>query len=210
MIDSAQDKDSKSDGTAAPRSLPDPQHCRAELLGGSDHLALCRMTAPSSCAYAFSYGNQYFCRHADRQAFVARFLGERGAAPARKRLERVLFVEDEEDIQRIVKVSLERFGGMAVDICGDSRIALQKTRELAPDLILLDYLMPGLDGVALFRRLQADPQLARIPVVFLTASAVSHKAEELRALGAAGVLFKPFDVRQLPEKLRKIWNALGG
>lgn len=129
-------------------------------------------------------------------------------ASKRKRLERVLFVEDEEDIQRIVKLSLERAGRLVVYLCGDSRLALQKAREIAPDLILLDYLMPGLDGATLFKQIQDDSGLARIPVVFLTASASGVNAEYLRSLGAAGVLFKPFGVRELPQKLLEIWNGL--
>ena len=126
----------------------------------------------------------------------------------RKRLECVLFVEDEEDIQRIVKMSLERFGGVCVHVLSDPQLALQKAREVAPDLILLDSVMPGLDGHTLFKRLHADPDLARIPVVFLTAGATRDRVENLQALGAAGVLFKPFSVRELPQKLFEIWNAL--
>jgi CheY-like chemotaxis protein len=107
-----------------------------------------------------------------------------------------------------VKRSLEHFGGIRVHVLGDPQLALAKVRELAPDLVVLDYLMPGLDGVTLFKQLQADPDLARIPVVFLTASAEKDKAESMRALGAAGVLIKPFNVRELPQKLFEIWNAL--
>ncbi len=126
----------------------------------------------------------------------------------RKRLECVLCVEDEEDIQYIVKMSLERIGGVSVHVCGDPRFALQKAREVAPELILLDYLMPGIDGATLFGQIQTDPELARIPVVFLTASAGKDQAERLRALGAAGVLFKPFNVHELPQKVFEIWNGL--
>ena len=126
----------------------------------------------------------------------------------RKRLECVLCVEDEEDIQRVIKMSLERLGGLCVQICGDPQRALESARKVAPDLILLDVLMPGLDGATLFKQFQANPDFARIPVVFLTASATREKAESLRALGAAGVLFKPFNVRELPQKLFEIWNGL--
>lgn len=126
----------------------------------------------------------------------------------RSSLKRVLFVEDEEDIQRVVKLTLERVGHLFVHVCGDSRLALHKAREVAPDLILLDYLMPGLDGAALFKQFQDDAGLARIPVVFLTASATGDNAENLRALGAAGVIFKPFNARELVQKLFAIWDAL--
>jgi len=75
-------------------------------------------------------------------------------------------------------------------------------------LILLDLKMPTLDGATLFKRLQADPDLAPIPVVFLTAVMTGPEARNLNLLGAAGVLVKPFDVLELPRKLSEIWAAL--
>jgi len=77
-----------------------------------------------------------------------------------------------------------------------------------PDLILLDYVMPNLDGVTLLKRFQADPTLARIPVVFLTASATGLGIKELNALGVAGIVLKPFSVHELPRKLSEIWDGL--
>ena len=125
-----------------------------------------------------------------------------------RQLECVLCIDDEKDIQSIVKISLERLGGIRVHFCTDPLLAMARAREVTPDLILLDFLMPGLDGAALFKRLQADPDLARIPVVFLTAVMKGPEANKLNALGAAGVLFKPFDVQELPRKLSQIWNGL--
>jgi CheY-like chemotaxis protein len=125
-----------------------------------------------------------------------------------KRLESVLCIEDDEDVQRIVEISLQRIGKIRVHLCADPRLALDRARELAPDLILLDYLMPGLDGAAVLKLLQADPDLVRIPVIFLTASATKANAEMLGSLGAAGVLFKPFNVRELPQKILAIWNGM--
>ena len=126
----------------------------------------------------------------------------------RRRLESVLCVEDEEDIQRIIMASLHRVGGLRVHLCSDPRHALRKAREVTPDLILLDYFMPGLDGAEVFKSLKADPELAGIPVVFLTASATKGSAQTLQALGPAGILFKPFNVRELPQKVFDIWNGL--
>jgi len=126
----------------------------------------------------------------------------------RKRLESVLFVEDEEDIQRVVEMSLERIGNVRVHICGDPLLALGNARETAPDLLLLDYLMPGLDGATLFKRFQADPNLANIPVVFLTAVSAKDEVERLHSLGVAGVLVKPINVRELPSMLFEIWSGL--
>jgi two-component system, OmpR family, response regulator len=125
-----------------------------------------------------------------------------------KQLKCVLCVDDEEDFQSIIKISLERRGGIKAHFCTDPRHAMARAREVKPDLILLDFLMPGLDGATLFKRLKADPDLAPIPVVFLTAVMTGPEARNLNLLGAAGVLVKPFDVLELPRKLSAIWNAL--
>jgi two-component system OmpR family response regulator len=125
-----------------------------------------------------------------------------------RQLKSVLCVDDEEDLQSIIRISLERLGGIESHFCSDPQQAVARARDVKPDLILLDYLMPGLDGVTLFRRLQADPDLASIPVVFLTAVLTGPDARKLSLLGAAGVLVKPFDVLNLPRKLSAIWDGL--
>ena len=125
-----------------------------------------------------------------------------------RRLECVLTVDDAGDVQRIVKISLERIGGIRVHACTESLRAIEIAREVVPDLILLDYVMPRLDGVTLFKRFQADPALARIPVVFMTASATGLGIKELKTLGAAGIVLKPFSVHDLPRQLSEIWDGL--
>jgi len=120
----------------------------------------------------------------------------------------VLCIDDEEDLQSIIRISLERLGGIKAHFCTDPEHAMARVREVRPDLILLDLLMPRLDGATLFRRLQADPELAPIPVVFLTAVMTGPEARKLSSLGAAAILVKPFDVVELPRKLSAIWNAL--
>jgi len=125
-----------------------------------------------------------------------------------RQLKSVLCVDDEVDFQSIIKISLERLGGIQAHFCTDPRLAMAKAREVKPDLILLDYLMPELDGAALFHRLQADAELSRIPVVFLTAVMSGPESRNLSQLGAAGILIKPFDVLGLPRNLAEIWNGL--
>jgi two-component system, OmpR family, response regulator len=123
-------------------------------------------------------------------------------------LSKVCYVEDDEDIQRIVRMSLERIGKMRVEIVGDPARAVDAILSFKPDLILLDWMMPVIDGPTLFRIIREQPELSSIPVVFITAKASQRELDELRALGAAGVLSKPFSPRDLPEQLRSIWRSL--
>jgi len=125
-----------------------------------------------------------------------------------RQLKCVLCIDDEEDFQSIIRISLERLGGIRAHFCSDPRLAIAKAREVRPDLILLDFLMPRLDGATLYKQLQAHPDLAEIPVVFLTAVMTGPDVRNLHMLGAAGVLTKPFDVLGLPGKLSAIWDSL--
>ena len=123
-------------------------------------------------------------------------------------LNKVCYVEDDEDIQRIVRMSLERIGKMQVEIVADSTVAIDAILAFQPDLVLLDWMMPVLDGPALFRQMRAHDELRSVPVVFITAKASQRELDELRKMGAAGVLSKPFSPKDLPEQLRAIWRGL--
>ncbi|MCC6212267.1 MAG: response regulator [Burkholderiales bacterium] len=123
-------------------------------------------------------------------------------------LNRICYVEDDEDIQRIVRMSLERVGGMTVEIVGDPMAAIARIRAFKPELVMLDWMMPGMDGPALFREMRATGDLKDLPVVFITAKASQRDLDELRAMGAAGTISKPFSPKELPDQLRAIWAAL--
>ena len=123
-------------------------------------------------------------------------------------LNRICYVEDDEDIQRIVRLSLERVGKMTVEIVGDPRAAIETAVAFKPDLVMLDWMMPGMDGPTLFGKMREDPRTRDLPVVFITAKASSVEMEELRALGAAGAISKPFSPKDLPDQLREIWAKL--
>ena len=127
--------------------------------------------------------------------------------PARP-LNRVCYVEDDEDIQRIVRMSLERVGKMQVEIVGDPTAAIDAMLAFHPDLVMLDWMMPVLDGPALFRQMKQRPETSALPVVFITAKAAQRDLDELQALGAAGTISKPFSPKELPEQLRAIWAKL--
>lgn len=125
-----------------------------------------------------------------------------------KPLERVCYVEDDEDIQRIVRLSLERVGKLKVEIVGDPMVAIDVIVGFKPDLVMLDWMMPGMDGPTLFRKLKENPDTKNLPVVFMTAKATPTEMEELRSLGALGAISKPFSPKDLPEQLRALWNTL--
>jgi CheY-like chemotaxis protein len=123
-------------------------------------------------------------------------------------LTRICYVEDDEDIQRIVRMSLERVGKMTVEVVSDPTQALQTFAEFRPDLVMLDWMMPVLDGPSLFRQMKLRPETSALPVVFITARASQRDLDELQSLGAAGTISKPFSPRDLPEQLRAIWAKL--
>lgn len=123
-------------------------------------------------------------------------------------LQKILYVEDDEDIQRIVRMSLELIGKMSVEIVGNSMNAIEAMKVYQPDLVLLDWMMPEMDGPTLFRRMKEDPDVADLPVVFITAKASSRELEELITLGAKGTISKPFSPKDLPNQLRTLWDTL--
>ena len=121
---------------------------------------------------------------------------------------RICYVEDDEDIQRIVRMSLERVGKMTVEVDGDPTLAMDAIRAFQPDLVMLDWMMPKLDGPSLFRHMQAQPETQALPVVFITAKASQRDLDELMKMGAAGTISKPFSPKDLPDQLREIWKKL--
>ena len=123
-------------------------------------------------------------------------------------LNRICYVEDDEDIQRIVRMSLERVGKMTVEVVGDPMQAIERMIAFKPELVMLDWMMPGMDGPTLFKKMREVPETKALPVVFITAKASQRELDELRSLGAAGTISKPFSPKDLPEQLRAIWKAL--
>ncbi len=115
---------------------------------------------------------------------------------------RLLLVDDDEDIRTIARMSLERIGGWEVVAAASADEAEAAARAAAPDAVLLDVMMPDVDGPATLERLR--PLIGAAPVVFLTAKTQPADLERLTSLGAAGVLAKPFDPMSLPAELAAI------
>lgn len=119
---------------------------------------------------------------------------------------KILFADDEADIRTIVQIALEDIGGFTVDFCASGAETLNKAKKFFPDLIILDMMMPDMDGITTLKALYADKQLAKIPVIFMTAKIQHHEIEQYRKLGAIGVIAKPFDPIKLAAEIRQIWN----
>src|SRR5512143_1394933 len=109
--------------------------------------------------------------------------------PARE-LNRICYVEDDPDIQRIVRLSLERLGKMTVEVVTDSTQAVDAIVAFKPDLVMLDWMMPVMDGPAVLRKMQEHAELKNMPVVFITAKASQRELDELRSMGAVGTISK--------------------
>ncbi len=116
----------------------------------------------------------------------------------------ILVVDDDPDIRRMAALSLERIGGFRVRLASGGEEALVAIAAEAPDVILLDVTMPGTDGPATLEAIRKIPAGARIPVVFFTATSSAEEAARLVALGAVGVIPKPFEVAELPRRVRDI------
>jgi DNA-binding response OmpR family regulator len=116
----------------------------------------------------------------------------------------ILHVEDDASLQNLVRIALEQLGGYAVQTAPDGACAMLLARQAAPDLVLLDLDLPGIDGIQTLRSLRALPGLARVPVMFLTAATDPVVTSELRRLGVQEVLRKPFRPRLLVESVARL------
>jgi len=123
-------------------------------------------------------------------------------------LERICYVEDDEHAQHIVRLSLEKLGKMIVEIVSDPGVAIEAITRFKPDLVMLDWMMPGMNGPELFRKMKQEPELAALPIVFITAKTMPKELDELIALGATATISKPFSPKDLPDQLRAIWSRL--
>lgn len=117
-------------------------------------------------------------------------------------MKRLLYVDDEADIREVASMSLELNSEFEVRTCASGAEALPVAAEWRPELILLDVMMPGMDGPTTFAHLREDPATSGIPVVFITARTQGPEIERFEALGARGVIAKPFDPMTLATLVR--------
>ncbi len=121
-------------------------------------------------------------------------------------LKRILFVEDEEAIREVAKMALEAVGGFEVVACASGAEAIAAAPTANADLLLLDVMMPGMDGPATLEALRHIPATARTPVVFMTAKVQPAEIAQYIALGALGVIPKPFSPMQVSDEIRRLWD----
>lgn len=125
-------------------------------------------------------------------------------------LRKILFVDDEPDIQEVVGMALELTPGLEIKTCGSGREALEMAPAYRPDLVVLDVMMPEMDGPATLRAMRTLPGLAETPVIFMTAKAQPTEIARFKQAGAADVIAKPFDPMKLGERIAGIWERVRG
>lgn len=123
-----------------------------------------------------------------------------------KELKKILYAEDEHDVQTIVQISVWSTSGYDIKICDNGQLLLNCVEEYSPDLILLDVMMPVMDGVTAFKRLKEDKKTKNIPVIFITAKAQMHEIKSFYDTGVIGVITKPFDPMSLCTTIKEIWE----
>jgi CheY-like chemotaxis protein len=121
-------------------------------------------------------------------------------------LKRILYVEDEPDIRAVGRLALEQVGGFEVELCGTGAEALERAAAWQPDLILLDVMLPGMDGPETLHRLREQAATRDIPVVFMSARVQPRELDYYRSLGVLNLVPKPFDPMTLADQLRTIWS----
>lgn len=118
----------------------------------------------------------------------------------------ILYAEDEEDIITIAQIALEDIGGFHVEYARNGYEVLEIAQQFVPDLILLDVMMPHMDGPTALKALRSKPKFVNIPAVFMTAKIQPQAIEEYKAIGATCILAKPFSPLSLAEVLTQIWE----
>lgn len=125
-----------------------------------------------------------------------------------RELKRILLVEDDPDVRLVTSVAIG--GEFAVEACASGEEALAAVANSVPDLVLLDVMMPRMDGPATLAALRRLPQAADLPAIFLTARAQPQELERYKAMGALGVIAKPFEPETLADDVRRLWSLAHG
>jgi CheY-like chemotaxis protein len=125
-------------------------------------------------------------------------------------LSRILYVEDDADVRKLATFALKMVGKFTVEACASGEEALEKAAAFAPQLLLLDVMMPGMDGPTTLTRLRELPETASVPAIFMTAKVQPQEVSRYRELGSLEVISKPFDPMTLSATVRGIWDSRHG
>ncbi len=121
------------------------------------------------------------------------------------KLQKILYVEDEPDIREVAKIALEAVGGFTLKVCSSGEEALKNAVEFSPQLLLLDVMMPGMDGPTTLAELRKLPEITNVPAIFMTAKVQPQEVEHFKSLGAIDVIAKPFDPMMLATTINTSW-----
>lgn len=121
-------------------------------------------------------------------------------------LKKVLYIEDEPDIRAVAEIALQQIGGLVLKCCASGPEGLESISDFDPQLILLDVMMPGMDGPTVLTHIRENTDYQHIPVVFITAKVQAAEVEDLMKLGAFAVISKPFSPMEIAGQLRDIWK----
>ena len=124
------------------------------------------------------------------------------------KLNKILHIEDDPDILEISLMVLESIGGFTVEQCSSGKDSLTKAPQFLPDLILLDVMMPGMNGLETLKALRQLPETENTPIIFMTAKVQPGEVKKYLSQGAVAVITKPFDPITLSDQLVKVWNGL--
>lgn len=119
---------------------------------------------------------------------------------------RILYAEDEVDVQTIVEISVWSMSDYEIKTCGNGKLLLECVEDYNPDLILLDVMMPEMDGPTTFKNLQLNEKTKNIPVIFITAKVQNHEIKLFNETGVIGVISKPFDPVSLCANINELWE----
>ncbi|MCB1214670.1 MAG: response regulator [Deltaproteobacteria bacterium] len=123
----------------------------------------------------------------------------------KKLLKKILYVDDDDDIRTVGEMALS-LGDFLIKVCSSGKEALAVVKDFEPDLIILDMMMPEMDGMETLSFLKKDKETEKIPVIFMTAKVQKEEVEEFKKSGAIAVITKPFDPMSLAQEVKKKWE----
>jgi len=121
-------------------------------------------------------------------------------------LKNILYVEDDPDIQAIAQLALETVGDFRIKICSSGAEALEAVKYFEPQILLLDVMMPDMDGPSTLAKLRKIAALADVPAIYLTAKIQTHEVGQYNEAGVLDIIGKPFDPMTLAKQITEIWN----